>query len=130
MLAKRKKVKLAATGREATGGSRARRLPPAPQPPARVMECVKTTPCNQPPSHPGVSDPVSRALTNSTAGVYKGRTEGGDPVCGSQRTHAPSPPSAPTQVISVNDPSAGSPTDTLLRLLLPLDDEVCSTSHA
>jgi hypothetical protein len=28
----------------------------------------------------------------------------------------------------VNDPSAGSPTETLLRLLLPLDDQVCSTS--
>ena len=30
--------------------------------------------------------------------------------------------------ICVNDPSAGSPTETLLRLLLPLDDQVCSTS--
>src|SRR6202021_525593 len=29
----------------------------------------------------------------------------------------------------VNDPSAGSPTETLLRLLLPLDDQVCSTSR-
>ena len=28
----------------------------------------------------------------------------------------------------VNDPSAGSPTETLLRLLLPLDDKVYSTS--
>ena len=31
---------------------------------------------------------------------------------------------------SVNDPSAGSPTETLLRLLLPLNDKVYSTSHA
>jgi hypothetical protein len=31
--------------------------------------------------------------------------------------------------ISVNDPSAGSPTDTLLRLLLPLNDKVQSTSQ-
>ena len=30
---------------------------------------------------------------------------------------------------SVNDPSAGSPTDTLLRLLLPLSDKVYSTSQ-
>ena len=29
----------------------------------------------------------------------------------------------------VNDPSAGSPTETLLRLLLPLDDKVHSTLH-
>jgi|JI10StandDraft_1071094.scaffolds.fasta_scaffold99218_6 hypothetical protein len=29
----------------------------------------------------------------------------------------------------VNDPSAGSPTDTLLRLLLPLSDKVYSTSQ-
>ena len=29
----------------------------------------------------------------------------------------------------VNDPSAGSPTETLLRLLLPLDDQVCPTSN-
>lgn len=28
-----------------------------------------------------------------------------------------------------NDPSAGSPTDTLLRLLLPLDDKIYSTSR-
>ena len=27
-------------------------------------------------------------------------------------------------IIFVNDPSAGSPTETLLRLLLPLDDKV------
>lgn len=27
-------------------------------------------------------------------------------------------------VLSVNDPSAGSPTETLLRLLLPLDEKV------
>ena len=30
---------------------------------------------------------------------------------------------------SVNDPSAGSPTETLLRLLLPLNDPVRSTSQ-
>ena len=29
----------------------------------------------------------------------------------------------------VNDPSAGSPTETLLRLLLPLNDQVCPISH-
>jgi hypothetical protein len=29
-----------------------------------------------------------------------------------------------------NDPSAGSPTETLLRLLLPLDDRVCVTSRS
>ena len=27
----------------------------------------------------------------------------------------------------VNDPSAGSPTETLLRLLLPLDEQICMT---
>lgn len=31
-----------------------------------------------------------------------------------------------TKTIS-NDPSAGSPTETLLRLLLPLNDQVCPT---
>ena len=31
--------------------------------------------------------------------------------------------------VSVNDPSAGSPTETLLRLLLPLDDQVCFSSR-
>ena len=31
--------------------------------------------------------------------------------------------------IRVNDPSAGSPTDTLLRLLLPLNEQVCATSR-
>ena len=29
----------------------------------------------------------------------------------------------------VNDPSAGSPTETLLRLLLPLNDQVCPISQ-
>ena len=33
-------------------------------------------------------------------------------------------------MISVNDPSAGSPTETLLRLLLPLSDKVYLTFHA
>ena len=32
-------------------------------------------------------------------------------------------------MISVNDPSAGSPTETLLRLLLPLSDKVYLTSQ-
>jgi hypothetical protein len=32
-------------------------------------------------------------------------------------------------VLIVNDPSAGSPTETLLRLLLPLSDKVRETSH-
>jgi hypothetical protein len=32
-------------------------------------------------------------------------------------------------IIRVNDPSAGSPTETLLRLLLPLSDKVHETSH-
>ena len=31
--------------------------------------------------------------------------------------------------IHVNDPSAGSPTETLLRLLLPLNDKVQATSR-
>ena len=31
--------------------------------------------------------------------------------------------------ISVNDPSAGSPTETLLRLLLPLSDKVYTTYY-
>ncbi|KAJ8705024.1 hypothetical protein PYW08_012344 [Mythimna loreyi] len=31
--------------------------------------------------------------------------------------------------LHVNDPSAGSPTETLLRLLLPLNDQVWSTSQ-
>jgi hypothetical protein len=30
--------------------------------------------------------------------------------------------------MNVNDPSAGSPTETLLRLLLPLNDMVCQSS--
>ena len=32
-------------------------------------------------------------------------------------------------MIIVNDPSAGSPTETLLRLLLPLNDKIYSTSR-
>ena len=34
---------------------------------------------------------------------------------------------APAKI--VNDPTAGSPTVTLLRLLLPLNDQVCPTSQ-
>ena len=33
----------------------------------------------------------------------------------------------PAELISANDPSAGSPTETLLRLLLPLSDKVHET---
>src|SRR5271154_5999847 len=35
----------------------------------------------------------------------------------------------PRSACSMNDPSAGSPTETLLRLLLPLNDPVRSTSQ-
>ena len=43
------------------------------------------------------------------------------------------PPKGPSQLqvldyCHVNDPSAGSPTETLLRLLLPLNDKVKATS--
>ena len=31
-------------------------------------------------------------------------------------------------IIQSNDPSAGSPTETLLRLLVPLNDQVCPNS--
>jgi hypothetical protein len=34
-----------------------------------------------------------------------------------------------TNINFINDPSAGSPTETLLRLLLPLNDQVCPTSQ-
>ena len=34
-----------------------------------------------------------------------------------------------TIAAGVNDPSAGSPTEALLRLVLPLSDKVCGTSH-
>ena len=34
-----------------------------------------------------------------------------------------------TYMIFVNDPSAGSPTETLLRLLLPLNDKIYFTSR-
>ena len=37
------------------------------------------------------------------------------------------PPRAALGTDRVNDPSAGSPTETLLRLLLPLNDQVCPT---
>ena len=40
------------------------------------------------------------------------------------------PLEAPTSSIHANDPSAGSPTETLLRLLLPLNDKVQANSQA
>ena len=39
-----------------------------------------------------------------------------------------SQPSHPQLLINQNDPSAGSPTETLLRLHLPLDDKIYTTS--
>ena len=55
------------------------------------------------------------------------------------RQEAPNENSSPRQVsqtmctvkfwMHANDPSAGSPTETLLRLLLPLSDEVHQTFH-
>ena len=41
----------------------------------------------------------------------------------------PREPAATHQVYFNNDPSAGSPTETLLRLLLPLNAQVCISSH-
>jgi hypothetical protein len=41
----------------------------------------------------------------------------------------PTMSTASKQGFLIDDPSAGSPTDTLLRLLLPLNDEVQSTSQ-
>ena len=35
-----------------------------------------------------------------------------------------------TVAAGVNDPSAGSPTEALLRLVLPLSDKVCETSRS
>jgi hypothetical protein len=41
-----------------------------------------------------------------------------------RRAHIPRDQQQPNQVLFNNDPSAGSPTETLLRLLLPLNDQV------
>lgn len=41
-----------------------------------------------------------------------------------KRAHAQEGQQQPAQVLFDNDPSAGSPTETLLRLLLPLNDQV------
>ena len=50
---------------------------------------------------------------------------------GGENKYSPQTPNTPVTFnrICVNDPSAGSPTDTLLRLLLPLSDMVYLTSH-
>ena len=42
---------------------------------------------------------------------------------------APESASSSGETLNVNDPSAGSPTETLLRLLLPLDSQVRSSSR-
>ena len=54
--------------------------------------------------------------------VYK-KCTGGKKV-GVRRAHAPQSQQQPNQAYFNNDPSAGSPTETLLRLLLPLNDQV------
>ena len=54
--------------------------------------------------------------------VYK-RCTGGDIKMTSVHM-SPREPAATHQVYFNNDPSAGSPTETLLRLLLPLNDQV------
>ena len=45
---------------------------------------------------------------------------------GSKSAHS----SEATIAAGVNDPSAGSPTEALLRLVLPLSDKVCETSRS
>ena len=63
------------------------------------------------------------------AGPPRGRKDRGD------RPHQGNEHEVGTQRVGVgpedpvlgNDPSAGSPTETLLRLLLPLNDQVCTT---
>ena len=51
------------------------------------------------------------------------RCTGGKKLVG-RRAHIPGDQQQPNQVLFNNDPSAGSPTETLLRLLLPLNDQV------
>ena len=49
---------------------------------------------------------------------------------GSERHSASLPEHMDARSGFVNDPTAGSPTVTLLRLVLPLNDQVCSTFHS
>ena len=64
-------------------------------------------------------------LSNNTSVICKARRV----ECEKQvmSTGNPSPTHPPNRFC--NDPSAGSPTETLLRLLLPLNDQVCPISH-
>ena len=56
------------------------------------------------------------------------RCTGGEVEKAIRRAHTPKSQHQPYHFFS-NDPSAGSPTETLLRLLLPLNDQVWSTSQ-
>ena len=61
-----------------------------------------------------------------TKGARKKRIK----ACGARECYLyrPGLPGAATNTVKIdNDPSAGSPTETLLRLLLPLNDRVCTT---
>src|SRR5260221_4357795 len=65
-------------------------------------------------NHKGLQDPISQHHSgNSRTPLGQEREK--------KRLHKP--------FYQVNDPSAGSPTETLLRLLLPLNDPVRSTSQ-
>ena len=61
---------------------------------------------------------ASESLIPSLQEVHRWRDEDGG--C----AHAPKGPATTTPSSFNNDPSAGSPTETLLRLLLPLNDQV------
>src|SRR5260221_11191874 len=65
-------------------------------------------------NHKGIQDPTSQHHSGNTRTPHVEERE-------KKRLHKP--------FYQVNDPSAGSPTETLLRLLLPLNDPVRSTSQ-
>src|SRR4029434_6768985 len=83
---------------------------------------------------PGVVDFSRRRITQSTeAGFSRAGDRGTEvPSIPSPRLHPPSAwkgvagrvRDASHRARAINDPSAGSPTETLLRLLLPLDNQV------
>ena len=68
---------------------------------------------------------LRRALTGPEAGAGRPRGPPKQQKVDMQRVKSwgPKPPGARSPSLG-NDPSAGSPTETLLRLLLPLNDQV------
>src|ERR1700733_14653587 len=95
-----------------------------------LLKVVLDIACDRKNKHSTLYRVLCENVSPPARGTHAAMQKGGDGLGGGSGVHdLGRSATALAPRLHDNDPSAGSPTETLLRLLLPLNDQVCPTSQ-